>query len=56
MKLCALAIALSLTGCALPNRNLLPDWSSHPARHEPLMLGHPDIVTADELETPSLSP
>jgi len=61
MKLRPLILALSLTGCAVPNPNKVPwDWLviRSQERHTPLMLGHPDIVSSDdELETPSqLSP
>ena len=61
MKALSVILALFLTGCAFPNRDL-PSWGTHPATHEPLMmnLGHRTIVSADdpvELETPNtLSP
>ena len=61
MKLLPLILALLVAGCAIPNPNRAPwDWLviRSQERHTPLMLGHPDIVSADdELETPSqLSP
>lgn len=49
MKAIALILALSVGGCVLPlaNPDDVPPWKRFKPTHTPLMLGSPEIVTAD---------